>query len=82
MPPSLTSLVARGRALPWGRLYFVGQWVYRKGRAAHAGLTEGERAELGRLLRKSRGRRGNLTGKETDRLQAIVRKALRAARGA
>ena len=82
MAPSITSLLARGRAIPWARLYVLGEWAYRKGRAAHGGLSESERRDLGRLLRKSRGRRGNLTKREADRLSALVRKSLSAARHA
>lgn len=82
MPGGISRLVARGRAIPWARLYFLGEWAYRKSRAAHGALSEAERSELGRLLRKSKGRRRNLTQKERDRLERIARKAYRAAREA
>ncbi len=58
----------------------LGEWSYRKGRAVHGGLSESDRAELGRLLRKSKGRRGNLSGGEFDRLRALALKALDAGR--
>ena len=73
-------MLSRGRALPWARLYLLAEWAYRKGRAAHGGLTEAERAELGRLLKKSKGRRGNLTGREQDHLRGLAKKAFGAAR--
>ncbi|MGH2965829.1 MAG: hypothetical protein ACRDMH_10685 [Solirubrobacterales bacterium] len=81
MPASeaIAKLFARGRALPWARIYFLSEWAYRKGRAVHGGLSDGERAELGRLLRKSKGRRGNLTGAEFERLRGLGLKAFRAA---
>jgi hypothetical protein len=82
MPGGISRLVARGRTLPWTRLYFVGEWAYRKGKAAHGGLTESERGELGRLLKKSKGRRRNLTDGERDRLQQLAQKAFEAARRA
>jgi hypothetical protein len=37
-------------------------------------LDEGERGELGRILAKSKGRPSNLTGRERERLKAIVGK--------
>jgi hypothetical protein len=78
--PSIARLFARGRALPWARIYFLSEWAYRKGRAAHGGLTEKERGELGRLLKKSKGRRRNLTDREFERLRALGLKAFAAAR--
>jgi hypothetical protein len=82
MPLGISRLLARGRTVPWTRLYFIGEWAYRKGKAAHGGLTESERGELGRLLKKSKGRRKNLTERERERLQWLAQKALEAARSA
>lgn len=82
MPGGISRLVARGRMLPWARLYFLGEWAYRKGKAARGGLTESERSELGRLLKKSKGRRRNLTDRERERLQRLAQKAFEAARKA
>ena len=36
---SIAKLFARGKALPWARIYFLSEWAYRKGRAAHGGLS-------------------------------------------
>jgi hypothetical protein len=80
MAGGIGRLVSRGRTLPWARLYVLGEWAYRKGRAAHGGLTAHERAELGRILRKSRGRPRNITRGERERMAALVRKAFTAAR--
>jgi hypothetical protein len=82
MLPTISKLLARGKAVPWARIYFLGAWAYRKGRAAHGGLTQKERAELGKLLKKSKGRRGNLTEGEFERLRALVVKSVKAARQA
>jgi len=57
-------------------------WIYRKGRAAHGSLSATERSELGRLLKKSRGQRRNLTRGELERLRGLVGQALAAARKA
>jgi hypothetical protein len=77
---TIAKLFSRGKALPWARIYFLSEWAYRKGRAAHGGLSEADRSELGRLLRKSKGRRGNLTGAEFERLRGLGLKAFQAAR--
>jgi hypothetical protein len=71
----LTSLVARGRAINWIALYEAAKFVYGRGRRSWENLTPSERAEIGRMLRKSKGRRGNLTERERDRLWTLVKKA-------
>jgi hypothetical protein len=82
VPSTISILLSRGKALPWARIYFFGEWAYRKGRAAHGGLSEKERGDLGKLLKKSKGRRGNLTDREFERLRGLVVKAFSAARRA
>ena len=77
---AIAKLFARGKALPWARIYVLGEWAYRKGRAVHGGLSESDRTELGRLLRKSKGRRANLTHRDFERLRALGLKALDAGR--
>lgn len=77
---TLAKLFARGKALPWARIYFLSELAYRTGRAVHGGLTPTERSELGRLLKKSKGRRRNLSRKEFERLRALGVKAFDAAR--
>ena len=82
MPGMISKLLTRGKAIPWVRVYVLSEWAYRKGRAAHGGLDTSERSELGGLLRKSKGRRANLTGREVDRLRVLAAKAFDAARRA
>jgi hypothetical protein len=82
MSGAVARLFARGRALPWARIYFLGELAYRKGKAVQGGLSGAERSELGRLLKKSRGRRGNLNGREFQRLKSLALKAFEAARRA
>jgi hypothetical protein len=76
MPGAITRLVTRGRAVPWLALYQSGKWVYGRGRRAWENLEPTERERLGRLLRKSKGRRSNLSTRERDELWALVKKAV------
>ncbi|MGH2924797.1 MAG: hypothetical protein ACRDK1_02365 [Solirubrobacterales bacterium] len=80
MAGGITKLFARGKALPWARIYVLSGWAYRKGRAVHGGLSASDRGELGRLLRKSKGRRGNLSDREFERLRELGLKAFDAGR--
>jgi hypothetical protein len=82
MEGTISKLFARGRALPWARIYFLSEWAYRKSRAVHGRLTEAERGELGQLLKKSKGRRRNLSAREFERLRGLGMKAFDAARRA
>ena len=67
-------LSSRARAVSWTALYKTAMWVYSKGQNVWDNLTAAERSELGNLLRKSKGRRANLSTKETDRLKELARK--------
>jgi hypothetical protein len=73
----ISRLVTRGRAVPWLALYESGRWVYGHGRRAWENLDPAERGRLGDLLRKSRGRRSNLSERERDELWSLVRQAAR-----
>jgi hypothetical protein len=75
MAGGFSKLVARGRAVPWLALYESGRWIYGHGRRAWGNLEPAERGRLGELLRKSKGRRANLTAKERDELWSLVKKA-------
>jgi hypothetical protein len=61
---------SRLKALPWAALLQLGVAVNRRWRS----LSERDRARLTQLLRSSRGRRANLSGKERDELRKLVRK--------
>jgi hypothetical protein len=76
MPGTITRLVTRGRAIPWLALYESGKWVYGRGRRAWENLEQPERERLGGLLRKSKGRRSNLSTRERDELWSLVKKAV------
>ena len=76
MAGAISRLFARGRAIPWLTLYASGKWIYEHGRRAWNNLEAGERQRLGGLLRKSKGRRSNLSNRERDELLSLVRKAV------
>jgi hypothetical protein len=76
MPGAITKLVTRGRAIPWLALYQSGRWVYGHGKRAWGNLEPSERQQLGGLLRKSKGRRSNLSAREREELSSIVKKAV------
>ena len=65
---------SRARAMSWTALYKTAMWLYGKGQQVWDNLTPTERTELGTILRKSKGRRANLTQSETARLRDLVRK--------
>jgi hypothetical protein len=75
MAGRMTSLVSRGRALNWLALYEAAKFVYGHGKRSWEKLTPSERAEIGRMIRKSKGRSTNLTQRERDRLWTLVKKA-------
>jgi hypothetical protein len=71
---------SRARAVSWTALYKSAMWLYGKGQQFWDNLTAAERSELGNILKKSKGRRANLTSKEVDRLKDLVRKGFSGAR--
>ena len=75
MAGRLTGLVTRGRAINWLALYETSKLIYKHGRRSLDNLSSSERAEIGRMVRKSKGSRANLTDRERDRLWTLVKKA-------
>ena len=64
------------RRVPWVRVWAIAVWLVKQGRdRVQRNLTEHERKDLVDLMRKSKGRRGNLTKKEQERFRNLVRKA-------
>ena len=60
------------------RLWIAAQWLYHQGRRRlEQNLTENERAELLELMRRSKGRRGNLSKKQQSRFATLVKKGVR-----
>jgi hypothetical protein len=75
MAGGLTALISRGRAINWIALYQAARLLYTHGKQRWDNLTPSERAEIGRMLRKSKGRASNLTDRERGRLWTLVKKA-------
>lgn len=79
MPAWLARIVTAGlwRRLPWARVLLVAHWLWTHGRdRLERNLTARERGELARLLRKSKGRRANLSERERRRVTELLRRAV------
>jgi hypothetical protein len=75
MAGTLGKLVARGRAINWIALFEAARFVYRHGKRSWDNLTPDDRRQLGELIRRSKGRRSNLTEVERERMWNLVKKA-------
>ena len=66
------------RRVPWKTVWTVTLWLAQKGRnRVQDNLTEKEQGEFWGLLKKSRGKPGNLTLARPARIKDIVGKAIR-----
>jgi hypothetical protein len=66
------------RRVPWKTVWAVTLWLGQKGRdRVRDNLTETEQSEFWWLLKKSRGKPGNLTSRDQSRIKDIVGKAIR-----
>lgn len=61
-------------------MYFAAKWIALKGHGAYTGLNPDERAQLSKLVSKSKGRPSNLSKGEREKVGELVRKAAAAAR--
>jgi hypothetical protein len=80
MAPWIVRRFAPGlwRRVPWSVVWAAAVWLVEKGRErVERNLTQKERQELLRLVRKSKGRPGNLPQRDRTRLKNIAGKALR-----
>jgi hypothetical protein len=75
MAGTVAKVAARARTIRWLALYETAKVVYGQGRRAWDNLEPGERETLGKLVRKSKGRRSNLSDRERNELWALVKKA-------
>jgi hypothetical protein len=57
-------------------VYEAAKWIYEHGRRVWDKYTPAERRRLGELVRKSKGRRANLTERERGELWRLVKKAV------
>lgn len=66
------------RHVPWGMVWAIAVWLTQKGRErVESNLTQKERQELLRLVKKSKGRLSNLPQRDRTRLKNIAAKAIR-----
>jgi hypothetical protein len=75
MAGTLGKLVTRARTVRWVALYESARLVYGHGKRAWGNLEPAERERIGFLVRKSKGRKTNLTQGERDQLWSLVKKA-------
>jgi hypothetical protein len=71
-----SKLLARAKNVRWLALYETARMVYGHGKRAWDKLEPYERENIGYLVRKSRGRRSNLTEGERNELWTLVKKAV------
>jgi hypothetical protein len=66
------------KRIPWRMVWTVVLWLGAKGRdRVQENLTEKEQGEFWRLVKKSKGRPGNLAQRDKTRLKNIAGKAIR-----
>jgi hypothetical protein len=69
-------LLRRFRSPQWQVVLFAARWLAREAPRRWNRLSERERREVTRILRKSRGRRANVTDREFSELRRLIWKAL------
>lgn len=66
------------KRIPWRMVWTVVLWLGAKGRdRVQENLTQKEQGEFGQLVKKSKGRPGNLSQRDKTRLKNIAGKAIR-----
>ncbi|HKT82793.1 MAG TPA: hypothetical protein VJQ84_03040 [Solirubrobacterales bacterium] len=66
------------KRVPWRMVWTVVLWLGAKGRdRVQQNLTQKEQGEFWRLMKKSKGRPGNLSQRDRTRLKNIAGKAIR-----
>jgi hypothetical protein len=69
-------IVQTARRIRWVYVLEAARWIYSHGREGWERLSPRERQELGRIVRKTRGRPGHITPSEREELRRIVTKAV------
>ena len=80
MPPWIASkaVPAVWRRIPWKMVWTVSVWLASKGRdRVQQNLSEREQTEFWNLVKKSKGRSGNLAQRDRTRMKSIVGKVIR-----
>ncbi len=66
------------KRIPWKLVWTVVVWLGNKGRErVEQNLTQKEQSEFWNLLKKSKGKPGNLSGRDQTRIKNIAGKAIR-----
>jgi len=66
------------KRVPWAKVWLAALWLAKNGKERiDRNLTQREQAELWNLMKKSKGRPGNLTHKDRGRVKDVVGKAIR-----
>lgn len=66
------------KRIPWRTVWAISLWLAEKGRErVRQNLSPEEQSELWSLMKKSKGRRGNLGERDRARMKTIVGKAIR-----
>ena len=66
------------KRIPWKMVWTVSLWLAEKGRERiRENLTQSEQTEFWSLIKKSKGRPSNLSGRDRTRMKNIVGKAIR-----
>jgi len=66
------------KRVPWKTVWVATLWLVNQRRErVESKLTKGEQSEFWNLLKKSKGRPGNLTPRDRTRVKHIVGKAIR-----
>ena len=76
MAGTTSKLLARAKNVRWLALYETARMVYGHGRRVWDNLEPHERQNIGYLVRKSKGRRANLSESERNELWTLVKKAV------
>lgn len=66
------------RRVPWKTVWAVSWWLANKGRErVQQNLSAADQHDFWELIKKSRGKPGNLTKRERERMKTIAGKAIR-----
>lgn len=79
MPAIVTKALAAGwKRIPWKTVWTIALWLAEKGRErVRDNLSADEQSEFWSLIKKSKGKPGNLASRDRTRMKTIVGKAIR-----
>ena len=75
---AVTGFAARFAKVRWRLAWDVSKWLFKQGRERlDRNLTKDEQGELWALMKRSKGRRANLSSREQTRFADLVKKGVR-----